>query len=335
MFVRKIAIDLGTCNSIVFVPKKGIILNEPSVVAVGLSENKILAIGIEAKEMMGKTPDTIRVYRPLKDGVIADYRVTEAMIKYFIDKAAGKLKIFRPELIVGVPAGITSTEKRAVIEAGMSAGAKSVYVIYEPILSAIGAGIPIESCSGNMIVDIGGGTTEVAVISLGGIVKSRSLRVAGDKIDKAISSYIKKKYNLAIGEQTSEEVKKKIATALPEKKPLFLEIRGGDLVSGLPKYIKISSNEIHEAIYDRLSEIVQVIKQVLKETPPELAADVIDKGVVLSGGGALLRNIDSLISKTIGVPCFIVDDSLLCVAKGAGVAINNLNDYKKSIKTKK
>ncbi len=335
MIVRKIGIDLGTCNSIVFIPKKGIILNEPSVVAVGLSENRILAVGKEAKEMTGKTPDTIKVYRPLKDGVIADYRVTEAMLKYFINKAAGKFRLFKPELIVGVPAGITSTEKRAVVEAGMSAGAKAVYVVKEPILAAIGAGIPIESCSGHMIVDIGGGTTEVAVISLGGIVKSKSLRVAGDKIDRAISSYIKKKYNLAIGEQTAEEIKKKIGTAMSDKKPIFLEIRGGDLISGLPKHIKISSNEVCEAISERLMEIIQVVKQVLKETPPELAADIIDKGMVISGGGGLLRNIDRFMSKATGVPCFISDDSLLCVAKGAGTAINNLADYKKSIMTKR
>ncbi|MDD2913405.1 MAG: rod shape-determining protein [Candidatus Pacebacteria bacterium] len=335
MFVQKIGIDLGTCNSIVFIPKKGIVLNEPSVVAVGLFENRILAVGKEAKEMTGKTPDTIKVYRPLRDGVIADYRVTEAMIKYFINKTAGKFRILKPELVVGVPAGITSTERRAVIEAGMSAGAKAVYVVKEPILAAIGAGIPIESCSGHMIVDIGGGTAEVAVISLGGIVKSKSLRVAGDKIDRAISSYIKRKYNLAIGEQTAEEIKMKIGTAILDKKPLFLEIRGGDLVSGLPKNIKISSNEICEATAERLSEIIQVIKQVLKETPPEIAADIIDKGMVLSGGGALFRNIDRLISQATGVPCFVADEALLCVAKGAGIAINNLEDYKRSIMTKK
>lgn len=335
MFVQKIGIDLGTCNSIVFIPKKGIVLNEPSVVAVGLFENRILAVGKEAKEMTGKTPDTIKVYRPLRDGVIADYRVTEAMIKYFINKTAGNFRILKPELVVGVPAGITSTERRAVIEAGMSAGAKAVYVIKEPILAAIGAGIPIESCSGHMIVDIGGGTAEVAVISLGGIVKSKSLRVAGDKIDRAISSYIKRKYNLAIGEQTAEEIKIKIGTAIPDKKPLFLEIRGGDLISGLPKNIKISSNEICEATSERMAEIIQVIKQVLKETPPEIAADIIDKGMVLSGGGALFRNIDRLISQITGVPCFIADEALLCVAKGAGIAINNLEDYKRSIMTKK
>ncbi len=335
MFLRKIGIDLGTCNSIVFVPKKGMVLNEPSVVAVGLDENRVLAIGKEAKEMTGKTPDTIKVYRPLKDGVIADYRVTEAMIRYFISKSAGNFRILKPELIIGVPAGITSTERRAVIEAGISAGAKAVYVVKEPVLAAIGAGIPIASCSGHMIVDIGGGTTEVAVISLGGVVKSNSLRVAGDKIDRAISSYIKKRYNLAIGEQTAEEIKVKIGTAVPDKKPILLEIRGGDLISGLPKNIKISSNEVCQAVSDKLLEIVHVIKQVLKETPPELSADIINKGMVVSGGGALFRNIDRLISKHTGVPCFIADDPLVCVAKGAGVVMDNLEDYKRSIMTKR
>ena len=335
MFIRKIGIDLGTCNSLVFIPQKGIILNEPSVVAVSVSENRVLAVGREAKEMTGRTPDTIKVYRPLKDGVIADYRVTEAMMRHFINKTAGSFRFLKPDLVVGVPAGITSTEKRAVIEAGMSAGAKAVYVVKEPILAAIGAGIPINSCSGHMIVDIGGGTAEVAVISLGGIVTSKSLRIAGDKIDKSISAYIKKKYNLAIGEQTTEDIKIKIATAIPEKKQLFLEIRGSDLVSGLPRNIKISSNEICGAISERLAEIIQVIKQVLKETPPELAADIIDKGMVISGGGALLRNIDQLVSRTTGVPCFMAENPLLCVAKGTGVVIDNLDDYKRSIMTKR
>jgi rod shape-determining protein MreB and related proteins len=370
MLSKKIGIDLGTCNSIVFLPGKGPVLNEPSVVAVGISENRVLAVGKEAKEMTGRTPDTIKVYRPLKDGVIADYRVTQAMIKYFIKKSLGLFNFFKPELLVGVPAGITSTEKRAVVEAGMSAGAKAVYIAKEPILAAIGAGIPINSCSGHMIVDIGGGTSEVAVISLGGIVTSSSLRVGGDKIDRAISNYIKSKHNLAIGEQTAEEIKIKIGTALPfnaSNKNIFsketnnsksvlrlnannssdlsidtengkekeLEIRGRDLISGLPRNFKISSNEIHEAIYDRLDEIIQVIKAVLRETPPELSADIMDKGMVVSGGGGMLRNIDELISKTTGVPCFLADESLLCVAKGTGVVLENLNAYKKSIMTKK
>ena len=331
----KIGIDLGTCNSVVFIPKKGVVLQEPSVVAVSLVENKILAVGDAAKEMLGRTPDTIRIYRPLKDGVIADFRVTQAMLKYFIDKVSGKWRFFKPELMIGVPAGITSTERRAVIEAGMNAGAKAVYLAKEPILSAIGAGIPINSCSGNMIVDVGGGTSEVAVISLGGIVTCHSLRVAGDKMDLAISDYIKKKYNLAIGEQTAEEIKIKIATALPEKEDKKIEIRGRDLVLGLPRNIKISGNEICEAISDTLTEIIQAIKVVLRETPPELSADIMDKGMVLAGGGALLRNFPELIAQSTGVPCTMAEEPLTCVAKGTGVVLENLDIYKKSIMVKK
>jgi rod shape-determining protein MreB len=305
------------------------------VVAVTLSENRILAVGAKAKEMTGRTPDTIRVYRPLKDGVIADYRVTQAMLRYFIDRVAGPLKFLKPELMIGVPAGITSTERRAVVEAGTVAGAKQVFVAKEPILAAIGAGIPINSCSGHMIVDIGGGTSEVAVISLGGIVTWHSLRTAGDKIDMAISDFIKKKHNLAIGEQTAEEIKIKVGTALPEREERMLEIRGRDLILGLPKNIKISSNEVAEAISDPLSEIIQSIKVVLRDTPPELSADIMDKGMVLSGGGAMLRNIDELIAQSTGVPCFIADDPLSCVAKGTGVVLENLAAYKKSIMSKR
>jgi len=335
MFIKKIGIDLGTCNSVVFTSQKGVVLTEPSVVAVTLAENKILAVGQEAKEMTGRTPDTIRIYRPLRDGVIADYRVTEAMLRYFIKKTVKTFRFLKPELLIGVPAGITSTEKRAVIEAGMTAGARGVYVAKEPILAAIGAGIPINSCSGHMIVDIGGGTSEIAVISLGGIVTAHSLRVAGDKIDQAISNYIKKKYNLAIGEQTAEEIKIKIGTALSEKEEKKMEIRGRDLISGLPQNIKINSNEICEAISDRLDEIVQVVKTVLRETPPELSADIMDKGMILSGGGALVRNIDGLIAQATGVPCFLAEDPLLCVAKGTGKVLENLEAYKKSIMVKK
>ena len=333
--MRKIGIDLGTCNSLVFIPKKGVVLQEPSVVAVALEENRILAVGEEAKEMTGRTPDTIRVYRPLKDGVIADFRVTQAMLKYFIDKVSGFWKFLKPEMVIGVPAGITSTERRAVIEAAINAGAKQAYLAKEPILAAIGAGIPINSCSGNMIVDIGGGTSEVAVISLGGIVSCQSLRTAGDKLDVAISDYIKKKYNLAVGEQTAEEVKIKIGTALPEKEERKIEIRGRDLVSGLPKTVKISSNESAEAFSEILSEIIHVIKQVLRETPPELSADIIDKGMIISGGGALLRNIAERISQETGVPCFLAEDPLLCVARGTGVVLENLEVYKKSIMSKR
>lgn len=332
---KKIGIDLGTANSLVFLPGKGVVLQEPSVVAVALEENKILAIGEEAKLMTGRTPDSIRIYRPLKDGVIADFRVTQAMIKYFIDKVSGFWRFLKPELMIGVPAGITSTERRAVIEASLNAGAKQAFLAKEPILAAIGAGIPINSCSGSMIVDIGGGTSEIAVISLGGIVSCSSVRLGGDKMDVLISEYIKKKHNLSIGEQTSEEIKMKIGTALPGKENKTMDIRGRDMLTGLPRTIKISSNEVCEAISDILTEIIGVIKTVLTETPPELSADIIDKGMVLSGGGALLGNIAEKISKETGVPCFLAEEPLSCVAKGAGVVLENLDAYKKSIMTKK
>jgi rod shape-determining protein MreB and related proteins len=335
IFIKKIGIDLGTCNSLVFVPGKGMVLNEPSVVAVSVFENKILAVGSEAKEMIGRTPDTIKVYRPLKDGVIAEYKITEVMLKYFISKTMKNFRFFKPELIIGVPAGITSTEKRAVIEAGVSAGAKAVYVAKEPILAAIGAGMPINSCSGHMIVDIGGGTSEVAVISLGGVVNYSSLRTAGDKIDTAIVDYIKKKYKLAIGFQTAEEIKIKIGTAVPEKEEKTMTIRGRDLVLGLPRNITINSNETAEAIKEPMEEILSTIRQVLRDTPPELSADIMDKGMIISGGGALLRNIEVLVSQNIGVPCFIADDPLTCVAKGTGAVLENLEVYKRSIMVKK
>jgi rod shape-determining protein MreB len=320
---------------VVFVPKKGVVLQEPSVVAVDLDENKILAVGTEANEMMGRTPDAIRVYRPMREGVIADFRVTQAMLHYLINKVAGRVKFFKPELVISVPAGITSTERRAVIEAGMNAGAKAVYLCKEPILAAVGAGIPIHSCSGNMIVDIGGGTAEVAVISLGGIVNFQSLRVAGDKMDSAIADYVKRKHNLAVGDQTTEEIKINIGTALPDKEPKILEIRGRDLISGLPRNIKINSNEVSESISDVLVEIVQTIKNVLRDTPPELSADIMDKGMVLSGGSSLLRNLPELVTQSIGVPCTVADNSLLCVAKGTGAVLENLEFYKKSIMNKK
>jgi rod shape-determining protein MreB len=335
MFLRKIGIDLGTCNSVVFAPQKGVVLKEPSVVAVTLDENRVLAVGAEAKEMIGRTPDAIKVYRPLRDGVIADYRVTQAMIKYFIDKVSGRFRIFKPELLIGVPAGITSTERRAAIEAGVAAGAKAVFVAKEPILAAIGAGIPINSCSGHLVIDIGGGTAEIAVISLGGIVTSHSIRMAGDKMDEAISDYVKRKFNLAIGEQTAEEIKIKIGSALPEKEEKGLEVKGRDLLSGLPRVIRISSNDVSEAVGDVLNEIIQAVKLVLRRTPPELAADIMDRGMVMTGGSSQLRNLDVLISQSTGVPCFVAEDSILCVAKGTGVVLENLDVYKKSIMAKK
>lgn len=335
MLVKKIGIDLGTSNSIVFIPGKGVILREPSVVAVSLDENRILAVGEGAKEMTGRTPDTIRVYRPLRNGVIADFRVTQAMIKYFIDKVSGVWKFLKPELLIGVPAGITSTERRAVIEAAMNAGARQVYLAKEPILAAIGAGIPINSCSGNMVVDIGAGTAEMAVIALGGIVTCRSVRLGGDKIDLAVSDFIKKKYNLAIGKQTAEEIKVKIDTALPEKEEKKIEIRGRDLISGLPRTVRVSSNEICEATSEIITEIIQVMKQVLRDTPPELSADIIDKGMILAGGTSLLRNLPDRVSQEIGVPSFLAEDPMLCVAKGTGMILENLDIYKRSIMSKR
>jgi rod shape-determining protein MreB and related proteins len=335
VFVSRIGIDLGTRNSLVFVPKKGIVLQEPSVVAVSLENNSILAVGEAAKEMTGRTPDTIRVYRPMREGVIADYRVTLAMIRYFLKKVIPRYQFFKPEVLVSVPAGITSTERRAVVEATTRAGARAAYIAKEPILAAIGAEIPINSTAGHMIVDIGGGTCEVAVISLGGIVGATSLRVAGDKMDQAISDYVKRKYNLAIGENTAEEIKVKIGCAIPLKQEMTMEIRGRDLAAGLPKNIKLTSTEISESLQEPLQEIVVIIKALLRETPPELSADIMDKGMIVSGGGALLKNIDQLISQTTGVPCFVAEDPLTCVARGAGAVLDNLEAYKRSILTKR
>jgi rod shape-determining protein MreB len=335
MIVRQLGIDLGTANTLVFIPKKGIVINEPSVVAISVDENKVLAIGLEAKEMLGRTPEMIKTYKPLKDGVIADYRVTEAMLRYFIDKALGSFKIFKPELVISVPVGVTSTERRAVIDAAREAGAKEAYVAREPILAALGAGVQINSPGGNMIVNIGGGTTEVAVISLGGIVTWASVRIAGNKMDEAISDYIKRKYNLAIGERTAEEIKIQIGTAIPLKQKEELEIRGLDLTEGLPKNIVINANEIAEAISPVLKDIIQGIKSVLAETPPELAADIMERGILLSGGGSMLRNINELITKVTGVPSFVADEAIFCVAKGTGVILENLDLYKKSITTYK
>lgn len=333
MFVKRIGIDLGTANILVYVPKKGVIINEPSVVAVSLDDNRIMAVGTEAKEMLGRTPETITATRPLKDGVIADYRITEAMLRYFINKAAGGVRLFRPEVMVSVPAGVTSTEQRAVIDATMQAGAKAAYIIKEPVAAAIGADIPIAAPAGNMVVDIGGGTSEVAVISLGGIVACASARVGGDKMDQAISNYIRKKYNLAIGDTTAEGVKIKIGTATPMSphEELSIEINGRDMITGLPKSLTITSNETAEAVKDELDQIIGAVRSVLEQTPPELSADIINQGMILTGGGSLLRNLDKLITEATGVPCYLGDDPLTCVARGTGIALDHLDDYKKSI----
>ncbi len=330
-FVRKIGIDLGTANTLVFIPGEGVVINEPSVVAISLFENKVLAVGNEAKEMLGRTPDTIVASQPLRDGAIADYRVTEAMLRYFINRVAGKIRFIRPEVVLSIPAGVTSTERRAVVDAAMKAGAKAAYVVKEPILAAIGAGIPIHTAQGNMIINIGGGTSEIAIISLGGVVASHSARVGGNKIDQAISDYIKRKYSLAIGDRTAEEVKMTIGSAIAQVKEEHMEVRGRDLMGGLPKTITIASNEITEAIQDELREIINCIKQVLQETPPELAADIMDKGMVLSGGTAQLKYLDQLIAKTINVPCYVADDPAYCVVKGTGIVLDNLDVYKRSL----
>ncbi len=335
MFIKKIGIDLGTANTLVYVPKKGVVINEPTVVAISLENNRILAIGSEAKKMMGKAPDVIFVSRPMRDGVIADYRITQAMLKYFIGKALNRLRFLRPDVMVSVPAGITSTERRAVIEATVNAGAKNAYIIKEPVLAAIGAGLHINEPVGNMIIDIGGGTSEMAVISLGGIVACASVRVGGDKISQAISDHIRKKHNLSIGEKTSEIIKIKLGSALPQEEESSLKIKGRDLVGGLPKIVEVKSNEITEAISEQLREIVKTSKTVLQSTPPELIADIMDKGMILSGGGALLRNLDNLLTESTGVSCRMAKEPLLCVAKGTGMALENLDIYKRSIMSKK
>jgi rod shape-determining protein MreB len=328
---RKIAIDLGTTNTLMYVPRLGIVLSEPSVVAVSTDENAVLAIGNEAKEMIGRTPESIVAHRPLRDGVIADYRVTEAMLRYLIQKAGASVRFLRPEVLVSVPAGITSTERRAVVDATLSAGARAAYLIKEPIAAAIGAGIPIGESAGHMIVDIGGGTCEVAIISLGGIVAAHSARVGGNRFDEAIVEHIRKRYGVVCGEQTAEHIKIEIGSAIPEDEPRQLTIRGRDLATGLPKEAIISSLEVTEALREPLDDALQAIKQVLQETPPELSADVIDKGIVVSGGGGLLRNIDQLISRATSVPCYIADDPLVCVVKGAGAALENIDAYKRSV----
>lgn len=331
MFQTKIGIDLGTANTLVHVPKKGVVINEPTVVAIAIDDNKVLAVGQEAKDMLGRTPETIVASRPMKDGVIADYRVTEAMLRYFINKALGNIRFFRPEVLISVPGGITSTERRAVIDAAQAAGAKNAYVIKETVAAAIGAGIPIASASGNLIIDIGGGTTDVAILSLGGIVNSTSVRVAGNKLDQAIIEFVRKKHGLAIGDRTAEEIKITIGSALRLAEEEVMEIKGRDMISGLPKIVTITTNEVVEAISEELREIIRAIKIVLQETPPELASDIMDKGMVITGGSALLRNLDQYIAEQVGVPCYLAEDPLLCVAKGTGIALEHLDSYKKSI----
>lgn len=334
-FTPKLGIDLGTANTLVFVPGKGIVLNEPSVVAVSELDNTILAVGLEAKEMVGKTPDNIIAYRPMKDGVIADYRVTEAMLRYYMRKALPKWNIFKPEVMVSVPAGVTSTERRAVIEAAIKAGARNAYVVKEPILAAIGAGIPIHEAKGHMIVDIGGGTTDVAVISLGGIVCSTSVKCAGNRVDAAIADYIKKTFNLAIGDRTSEQIKIQIGSAVFMEDELTAIVKGRDFLTGLPRSTEVKTNEIVKAVSKELREMIKAIKDVLQETPPELASDIIDQGIIMTGGSSQLRNLPELVFRRTGVKAILAKDALYCVAKGTGTALEHLDVYKKSILAKK
>lgn len=334
MFTKKIGIDLGTTNTIVFVPGKGFIINEPTIVALSLPENSVLAVGKEAKDMIGRTPDDIVAYRPLKDGVIADYYITKAMLKYFISKA-NRPNIFKPDVVISVPAGITQTERRAVMNAAREAGAKEAYVVKEPILAALGAGIPINNHSGNMIINIGGGTSEVAVVSLGSIVSWSSLRVAGNKFDQAIMDFIKKKYSLIIGEQSAETAKFEIGVALPSKEKLEYQLRGRDLISGFPKDIVINSNEIAEALNPLLIDIVASVQNVFNETPAELVADIMEKGIMVSGGGGHLRHINEFFKRMTGVETYIADEPLFCVAKGAGLILSHLDVYKRVLLNKR
>jgi rod shape-determining protein MreB and related proteins len=332
---RKLGIDLGTTNILVYMPGKGIVLNEPSVVAVSESDNRILAIGAEAKTMIGRTPEDIVAYRPMKDGVIADYRVTEAMLRYYIDKALGRWNIWKPDVLISVPAGVTSTERRAVVEAAIKAGAKNAYVVKEPILAAIGAGIPIHEAAGHMVVDIGGGTTDVAVIALGGIVASTSVKVAGNKMDAAIIDYVKKTYNLAIGDKMAEDIKIQIGSAIALDEELSMPVKGRDFVLGLPRTVEIKTNEIVKALSKELREMVKAIKDVLQETPPELSSDIIDHGIIMTGGTSQLRHFPELVFRRTGVKAVLADDAYYCVAKGTGVALEHLDIYKKSIIAKR
>lgn len=330
----KIGIDLGTTSVLVFVPGEGVVLNEPSVVAVS-DDSQVLAVGAEAKQMIGRTPDSIRAYRPMRDGVIADYRVTEAMLRYFLRKVLGRYNILRPDVMISVPAGVTSTEKRAVVEAALKAGAKNAYVVKEPILAAIGAGVPIYEPQGHMIVDMGGGTIDVAVISLGGIVSANSVKCAGNRIDAAIIDHIKKTRNLAIGEKTAEELKISIGSALPVGEELTTTIKGRDLLTGLPRTTEVKTNEIVRAISRELREMVKAIKDVFQETPPELASDIIDGGIIMTGGTSQLRNFAELIRRRTGVKAHVSEQALFCVAKGTGVALEHLDTYKRTILAKR
>lgn len=338
---KRIGIDLGTANTLVYVVGQGIVLNEPTVVAVTAEDNHVVAVGHEAKEMLGRTPGNVTAMRPLRNGVVADYTITEAMLSYFINKVCGNARFFKPEVMVCIPSGVTQVERRAVLDATMSAGARVAYLIDEPLAAAIGARVPIAQAAGHMIVNIGGGSTESAVISLGGVVVHSSVRVAGNKVDEAIASYVKKKFNLLIGETTSEVIKIQIgnATADTQKKKTFsdlaiMEVRGRDNITGLPRTLALDEIQVNEAIKPVLMDVIKGVKEVLEQCPPELASDIIDKGIIMSGGSSLLNNFDKLMTETTGVPCHVAEDALLCVARGTGVAMENIELYKRSINKK-
>jgi rod shape-determining protein MreB and related proteins len=328
----KIGIDLGTANILVYVQGKGVVLNEPSVVAISDDDNRLVAVGEEAREMIGRTPGNVRAIRPMRDGVIADYLITEAMLRYVINKVA-KVRLFKPDVMISVPSGVTSVEKRAVRDAALKAGARDAFLIEEPLAAAIGANVPISGPSGNMIVDIGGGTTEIAVIALGGIVVADSVRVGGTKFDEALANYIRRKYNLMIGERTAEEVKIAIGSALPLEEPMQMDVKGRDMIAGLPRTIPISSGEVTEAIEAPLQQIISAVRNVLEQTPPELSSDIIDKGMVMSGGGSLLRNLDTLLTQVTGIPCHVAENALNSVAVGTGLALEHFAMYRKSLVT--
>jgi len=336
MSLRKnIAIDLGTANTLVWVAGEGLVVNEPTVVAISSEDNKVVAVGEEAKRMLGRTPEALTASRPMRDGVIADYQVTEAMLRYFIGKVTGRFQFFKPEVMVCVPAGCTQVERRAALDATLSAGAAHAYLIDEPLAAAIGAQIPVSAPSGHMIIDIGGGSTEAAVISLGGVVTHKSVRVAGNKIDEAIMAFLKKKHNLIVGDQTAEDIKIKIGSATELAKVEKLEISGRDLVFGLPRTVTITSSEVTESIKPILTQIIGAVKGVLEDTPPELAADIIDKGIVMSGGTSMLRNFDKLMTQETGVPAHVADEPLLCVVRGTGLVLENIELWKRSVTTKR
>ncbi len=335
MLRKRLAIDLGTANTLVWIAGEGIVANEPSVVAISAEDNKVVAVGEDAKRMLGRTPETLVASRPMREGVIADYQVTKAMLRYFINKVASKSFVLRPDVMVCVPAGCTQVERRAALDATLEAGAAHAYLIDEPLAAAIGANIPVSAPSGHMIIDIGGGAAEAAVLSLGGVVVHKSVRVAGNKIDEAIQNYLKKKHNLIIGDQTAEDIKIKIGSAVKLEKEEKIQISGRDVVFGLPRSVVVTSTEVTDAIYPPLSQIIGAVKAVLEETPPELASDIIDKGIVMSGGTSLLRNFDKLLTEETGVPSHVAEEALYCVVRGTGIVLENIELWKRSVTTKR